>query len=240
MEHKINIDNLSTKNKKPFKVHISNMTGKLQGLQAINQNTTTNAYCQKQSKNQLINFKLKKHDGKIMLENYCLIAEKNPRCNFALWTKRIDVTNKFFNNRTKPKNLILIFSNSKVNKIIYKVPKYFDKVFNVVDSDKFIQDQNCFGKCIDCLKCYDHDKENIIIEPIKKYSKNKEDAKSICEKCYSFEMLQGHRKNCQSAFDRNEILADRLLKDEELPIINAHSFRIHGHGEIITETRRAI
>ena len=106
-----------------------------------------------------------------MIENYCRIAEYNPHCTFALWTKRSDIIKKFFDKRNKPKNLIIVFSNTKVDKIVYKIPKHFDKVFNNVNGDNYKEIQNCTGqKCKDCLRCYKHsDKQenNIIIEKIK-------------------------------------------------------------------------
>ena len=61
----------------------------------------------------------------IHLENYNNIALKNPHCTFTLWTKRFDLIKKFFDNNQKPKNLILIYSNSKLNNPIKKLPKYF-------------------------------------------------------------------------------------------------------------------
>ena len=39
---------------------------------------------------------------------------------------------KYFDNNIKPSNLILIYSNSKLNKPMDKLPKYFDKTFNNV------------------------------------------------------------------------------------------------------------
>lgn len=106
-----------------------------------------------------------------MIENYCRIAEYNPHCNFSLWTKRKDIISKFFKNRIKPKNLILIYSNLTVDKVVYKIPKYFDKVFNNVNGDYLKEQQNCTGqKCINCLKCYKHSNKqenNIIIEKTK-------------------------------------------------------------------------
>ena len=106
-----------------------------------------------------------------MIENFCRIAEYNPHCSFALWTKRKDIISKFFKNRVKPKNLIIVYSSLTVDKVIYKVPKYFDKVFNNVNKDYLKEDQNCTGqKCINCLRCYKHSnkqEDNIIIEKVK-------------------------------------------------------------------------
>ena len=70
----------------------------------------------------------------------------------------------------KPKNLILIYSNPKIDHILKKIPKNFDKVFNNVTSGAV----NCSPKrsaCLSCLKCYKFsksEKNNIIIEQVKK------------------------------------------------------------------------
>jgi hypothetical protein len=69
------------------------------------------------------------------LINLINITNKNPHCIFTLWTKRKDIINKVFKTMNKPKNLILIFSNSQLNKPIETLPKYFDKTFNNVTKE---------------------------------------------------------------------------------------------------------
>ena len=104
----------------------------------------------------------------IHLENYNNIALKNPHCNFTLWTKRFDLVKKFFDNNQKPKNLILIYSNSKLNNPIKKLPKYFDKTFNNVTKDQVNNfNINCSRKCVDCLLCYTFNDVTTIIEKVK-------------------------------------------------------------------------
>ena len=50
-------------------------------------------------------------------------------------------------------------------------------------------------------------------------------------------MLQGSRKNCAPAFERNSVLLSAaLLPVDRLPVINANIFRFHGHGELINGT----
>src|SRR6056300_356508 len=49
------------------------------------------------------------------LHNIVNIALFNPHCNIAVWTKRKDLINKYFDEHEKPKNLILVFSNPKIN-----------------------------------------------------------------------------------------------------------------------------
>ena len=201
-------------------VHVSIMTGKLQGLRAISTNTVSNPFCIKMynSKNKkIICTKCYSHDmlntyrknmqdclqknsnllsnhyidnqipvlndlyfrynahgeliNELHLHNLVQICLKNPKTNFALWSKRKDLVKKYFSKNDKPSNLILVYSNPVMNKPIdiRDIPLYFDKTFNNVDHDKFTKEQNCTGqKCIDCLKCYNHNNDNTIIEAVKK------------------------------------------------------------------------
>ena len=54
------------------------------------------------------------------------------------------------------------------NKIVKTVPPLCDKIFNNVDKDKYIDEQNCTGrKCIECLTCYTDSPINVIVEGVK-------------------------------------------------------------------------
>tara|TARA_R100001369_G_C3261732_1_gene158279 strand:+ start:54 stop:767 length:714 start_codon:yes stop_codon:yes gene_type:complete len=68
--------------------------------------------------------------NEIHLENFNNICLKNPKTNFTLWSKRFDIVKKFYDNNDKPSNLILIYSNPKLDKPLTKLPKHFDKTFN--------------------------------------------------------------------------------------------------------------
>ena len=101
------------------------------------------------------------------LINFRNICNKNSDIVFTLFTKRNDLIKRLFRYHKKPKNLILIFSNSKFNKPMNKIPLYFDKTFNVITKDSNIK-ANCSGKCKDCMICYTLDsKEKHIIEVMK-------------------------------------------------------------------------
>jgi len=201
-------------------IHISKMTGKLDGFKAISSNTVTNPYCIKQNasvddsnictkcyshtmlksyrknmqaslernsialSNEILSiddlplimdafFRFNAHGeliNDIHLINLVNIAIKNPHCNFALWTKRNDIIQKYFDNNVKPSNLILIYSNSKISRVMSKPPKHFDKTFNNVLEDEYTELQNCTGQqCKNCLLCYKHNDVNTIIEKVKKY-----------------------------------------------------------------------
>ena len=100
------------------------------------------------------------------LENFHRIALKNPRTICTLWSKRRDLIREYHRNFTQPNNLILIYSNPIVDRIIAQVPNGFDRVFNNVSTDSPLN--NCTGRnCIDCLICYAKTGENVIVEKVK-------------------------------------------------------------------------
>ncbi len=201
-------------------VHISKMTGKLDGFKAISTNTATNPYCIKQNASGNSDNICTKCYSHIMLKSYrknmmpalqrnsdlladrilsddelptildaffrynahgelinqthlanlVAIANHNPHCNFALWSKRIDIVRKYFAKHEKPENLILIFSNSKISNVLAKPPAPFDKTFNNVLEHEFADQQNCTGQqCKSCLLCYQHNGVSTIVEKVKKY-----------------------------------------------------------------------
>lgn len=105
--------------------------------------------------------------------NLINIAMANPSTSFALWTKRTDIVNKVLATYDKPDNLILIYSNPKIGRILAKRPKHFDRTFNNVLQHEHVEQQNCTGqKCMDCLLCYTPVSANgvdTIVEMVKKY-----------------------------------------------------------------------
>ena len=111
------------------------------------------------------------HHGELInmkhLKNLVNIARKNPDCTFALWTKRKDMVAKYVT--TLPSNLILVYSNPRIDKVITKPPKHFHKVFNNVSPDNLTSQQNCTGQeCRDCMLCYSKSSGcNVIIEGVK-------------------------------------------------------------------------
>ena len=97
--------------------------------------------------------------------NLFQICNNNPKTTFTLWTKRYDLIWGAIKYMKKPKNLILIYSAIGLDKY-KKLPMHFDKVFIV--QSKETTETNCFGKCIDCLKCYNQeDTTTHIYEEIK-------------------------------------------------------------------------
>lgn len=198
----------------PAVVHISKMSGKLKGIDAINTNTVTNEFCQKMQKGNnickhcysqamltgsrkncqasfqrnsdllssrrllpheipIINaawFRIHGHGeliNDVHLHNICAIAFHNPQTTFALWTKRKDLINEYVTNVSMPPpNLILIYSNPQLDKVMTEPPMNFDKVFNNI-TDK-TRPALCTGqKCMDCLECYRHSGADVIVEHVK-------------------------------------------------------------------------
>ena len=157
-------------------IHISRGTGKLERFKLIGTNTKTNPFCiisnskEKDIFKRVKKFVNKDYKNNNHMINICKICDKNPMTTFALWTKRKDIIKGFFKHNKKPSNLIMVYSNPKVNQILETPPKYFDKVFNNVTSGAV----NCSPKrsaCLSCLKCYKFsksEKNNIIIEQVKK------------------------------------------------------------------------
>ena len=108
----------------------------------------------------------------VHLINIVNICKKNPHTNFALWTKRKNLINKLFkysDSYHPPKNLILIYSNPKIDCVQIEPPVHFHKVFNNVSKPIYKSIENCTGqKCIECLACYKKDSGiNTIIEKVK-------------------------------------------------------------------------
>ena len=192
---------------------VSTMSGKLQGVPAVNTNTATNPFCIEQynkadpdnicsfcySHNMLntyrkscqpsfqrnsdilatdtgidipkINASIVRFNGHGELlndthfRNLCAIASNYLRTNFALWTKRVDIVRR--NLYCVPDNLILVYSNPKIDRVMSKPPRGFHRVFNNV-TKKYTGDANCTGqKCIDCQLCYHFDTETVIVEHVK-------------------------------------------------------------------------
>ena len=83
--------------------------------------------------------------------NLFQICNSSPNTTFTLWTKRYNLVWRAIEYMKKPKNLILIYSAIGLDKK-KRLPMHFDKVFIV--QTKKNDKTNCFGKCMDCLKCY--------------------------------------------------------------------------------------
>lgn len=94
-------------------------------------------------------------------ENYLRIVKHNPDTMFVLWSKRNDIVAP-----EKLSNLIHIYSNPYINKYMEK-PKGWDKIFSVYTKPMDNVTINCSGKCMECLKCYKHNKIKYVNEVIR-------------------------------------------------------------------------
>ena len=104
------------------------------------------------------------------LQNLINIAQCNRQTMFSLWSKRKGLIKNYFDRQKKPSNLILIYSNPVKDTVQTKPPVWFNKVFNNVYADNFLDQQNCTGqKCKDCLLCYQKNTTNVIVEKVKNY-----------------------------------------------------------------------
>ena len=119
-------------------------------------------------------FRLQSHGdliNELHLKNLMAIVKANKWTTFALWTKRRNIIEDYFDKYEKPDNLILVYSNPLINRVqdaSIKRPIYFDKIFNNVSKDYLKEKQNCTGqKCFDCRRCYIKSNDNTIIEAVK-------------------------------------------------------------------------
>ena len=98
--------------------------------------------------------------------NLLRIARKNPRVTFGFWTKRRDIVGRFFRSgRTLPANVVLIYSNPRVDQPC-ALPQHFHKVLSVVTRDT--GNVNCGARrCDTCRRCYRRDGETQVVELIK-------------------------------------------------------------------------
>ena len=101
--------------------------------------------------------------------NIIRLARKNPQTTYVLWTKRASIVRQYQARPIygMPTNLILVFSNPRIDKVI-DVPRGFHKVFNNVSKGSTAP-QNCTGKkCMECLACYRKDSgTDVIVEMVK-------------------------------------------------------------------------
>jgi hypothetical protein len=110
-----------------------------------------------------LNFAIARFDSfgevhnEIHVLNYFNLARKNPETTFGFWTKRKDLIKAVLSMISKPANVILIHSSTKMNKID-KLPAGYDKVFTAHKKSDLSANVtiNCSQKCNDCRLCYSH------------------------------------------------------------------------------------
>lgn len=96
------------------------------------------------------------------LNNYCLIAKANPKTQFVLLTKHIELCKKYFKGNVKPKNLVVNVSSFLVNTPVSPQIAnldWVDNIFTVYDllfaqANGIEQNCKCYkGSCKDCQRC---------------------------------------------------------------------------------------
>lgn len=98
--------------------------------------------------------------------NYFLIANENSDCQFALWSKNMDIVASAIDIASKPSNLIVIESSPKMNDEIKPSYDFIDKTFTVFDTDG--EHINCGARnCATCQKCYHINEYKALYELVK-------------------------------------------------------------------------
>lgn len=113
--------------------------------------------------------------------NYIHYCKANPETMFACWTKNPMVWKSVFDIESKPKNLIMIYSDPMINGSMTDPEKLFeaikivfpfiDKIFIVFNKDYIKENKvsiNCGAKsCNTCRNCYRKNKVHILFEELK-------------------------------------------------------------------------
>lgn len=101
--------------------------------------------------------------NEIHVQNFMNLVKKNPQTMFGWFTKRKDLMNPVL--AGKPDNLIMIYSNPKIDDPNPVLPAGFDKIFSVYTKDT--GNINCAKSCAGCMFCYSHNKIEYVNELIK-------------------------------------------------------------------------
>jgi hypothetical protein len=104
--------------------------------------------------------------------NYFNLCRKNPRVNFALWTKNPDyIAEAIAGGHEKPQNLNIVLSSLFINQQRKNPFSFVDKVFTVYDPDYIAKNEvviNCGARsCFSCGLCYEKNGVQIINEKLK-------------------------------------------------------------------------
>lgn len=114
----------------------------------------------------------------LQVKNYFTICNANKNTIFAIWTKNPGIMKLAIQEKKKPNNLIVIYSDPLINGMseetyndILKQYPFIDKIFVVYEKDFAIENNieiNCGGSaCVYCGNCYTK-KDVTIIREIRK------------------------------------------------------------------------
>ena len=105
--------------------------------------------------------------GYVHFVSFVKLAVFNKDTNFTLWTKRKHIIHDYLRKGgIIPSNLFLVYSNPVIDNEVKRVPKGFNKVFNVFTKEGSENVEiNCGNKkCIDCRLCYTSNSVSVINE----------------------------------------------------------------------------
>ena len=95
------------------------------------------------------------------LENVYNLARRNPQTTISIFTKRKDLVAKV---KDRPENVILVYSNPVMDRVMETPPPNFHKVFNVV-TQREGNNVNCGArKCANCQICYKFNSPDVVVE----------------------------------------------------------------------------
>jgi hypothetical protein len=102
--------------------------------------------------------------NEVHAQNFMNLVKKNPQTIFGWFTKRKDLMLPLLKDG-KPDNLIMIYSNPKVDDPNPVLPEHFDKIFSVYTTDS--PNINCQKSCDGCRICYSNNTITHVNELIK-------------------------------------------------------------------------
>lgn len=109
------------------------------------------------------------------MRNILALARRNPQTTFSFFTKRKDLVKQLEEGEV-PDNVVMIYSNAVLDRVMQEPPAGFHKTFNVVTS-RDTHKINCGArKCVECQACYKFDTASVIVELEK--SEQKKEAKA--------------------------------------------------------------
>jgi hypothetical protein len=103
------------------------------------------------------------------------LALMNPSVQFGFWTKRKSIVWAADELMDRPKNVVMVYSEAMVGKVLESPPPGFDKAFCVIGPKQKGHHVNCGDKlCRDCQLCYHKKGAKIIIERAKLLTKEEQ------------------------------------------------------------------
>lgn len=97
------------------------------------------------------------------LRNILGLARRNPQTTFSFFTKRKDLVKQLEDGEI-PENVVMVYSNAVMDRVMQEPPPRFHKTFNVVTSSE-VAPINCGARsCATCQVCYKFNTAKVIVE----------------------------------------------------------------------------